>query len=441
MDRIFTRTLSAWKQTSGRKPLIVRGAQQVGKSYTIREFGLNDFQGTLHIVDLERHPEWHSVFDHNLDPHRILKELEILLNASIVPGEDLLFLDEIQACPRAIMALRYFYEEIPGLHVIAAGSLLEFVLGTISFPVGRVQLATMLPMNFYEFLIATGKHKLAEIISTPPVKLPDAIHAMLLENLKQYLYVGGMPECVKTYSEGNNLYKVFNIQSDLVHTFRQDFSKYKPNTAPVILNHCLDYISRNIGQQIKYSRISPDFSGPTLKKGLELLQTGKLITKIRATSAARLPFSSFASEKKFKMILLDSGLMHALNGIRANAEYTNGDLLNMYQGALAEQFAGQEFLSANHESLYYWDRQEKSSMAEVDYLISVDHTISPVEVKSGSSGRLRSLHQLLKEHPDIRMGYCLSSAPYGIDHQQRITFIPLYYAWWLASSGAKTLEI
>lgn len=193
MDRLFFAKLEEWKISPDRKPLIVRGARQVGKSYTITSFGRKSFKGKIHIIDFEKHPDRHGIFLKNLDPVRIIAELEVLINSKITPGEDLLFFDEIQDAPRALMSLRYFYEEMPGLHVIAAGSLLEFAMKEISFPVGRLQMLNMAPMNFYEFLLATGKEKAGEIILSKPEKLPEAIHNMLLDALRQYMFVGGMP--------------------------------------------------------------------------------------------------------------------------------------------------------------------------------------------------------------------------------------------------------
>ncbi|NCU33173.1 MAG: nuclease, partial [Candidatus Moranbacteria bacterium] len=198
MDRNITSGLLAWKDKQARKPLLVRGARQTGKSYSITHFGKTYFDGKLHLVNFEKRPDWHVIFEENLNPHRILSELEILIGSRIVPGEDLLFFDEIQACPKAIAALRYFFEEVPELHVIAAGSLLEFALSDIPFPVGRVQLMDMYPMTFSEFLKATGNPTAAAIISEKPKKLSEAVHNMLLNELRKFFFIGGMPECVKT---------------------------------------------------------------------------------------------------------------------------------------------------------------------------------------------------------------------------------------------------
>lgn len=432
MERLFTRKLKEWERTPKRKPLIIRGARQVGKSYTILDFGKTYFKGKIHTVDFEKHPEWTGVFEKNLDPVRIISELELLLNTAINKSKDLLFFDEIQVAPKAIMSLRYFYEEMPEMHLIAAGSLLEFTMQKISFPVGRVSILNMTPMNFYEFLKNTGKEKLAEILLEKPARLSDTIHSALLDALRQYMFIGGMPECVDLWRTSNSLTEVFKIQNDLMETYRQDFSKYSPYTDKRSLTHTLSSIARNIGHQVKYSGLSEEFTGPTNKKSLELLSLARVINRISAASVASLPFESTASDKKFKALIVDIGLMRSLNSLPPDIEYTKNDLLSMYNGALAEQFAGQEFLSSGRDKLYYWAREEKSSSAEVDFILSKKNKIIPVEIKGGAAGKLRSMHLLLDKYPHIDRGYVLSTALYGELREQRLVFLPLYYAYSLA---------
>jgi predicted AAA+ superfamily ATPase len=329
------------------------------------------------------------------------------------------------------MSLRYFYEDLPEMHVIAAGSLLEFALKDISFPVGRVQIMNMTPMNFYEFLKATNMDNAAEIICSKPEKLSESLHNMLLENLRQYMYIGGMPECVKVWKDSNSMADVFDIQSNLLETYRQDFSKYAPYTDKRSLNHTLNQIAKSVGTQIKYSKLSRDFTGPTNKKAFELLQLARLIKKIRSASPASLPLASTASESRFKALLLDIGLMRALNDLPSNIEFSKNDLLRMYHGSLAEQFVGQEFLSSGIELLYYWSREAKSSSAEIDYLIVKNNKIYPVEIKGGAAGKLRSMHLLLQKNTHIDQGFVLSIAPFGRIPEQKLTFLPLYYAYGL----------
>lgn len=427
MKRQITSKLLQWKDSTTRKPLIVRGARQTGKSYTISEFGNTHFEGTTHIINFEKRTDWHSVFDLNYDVNRIVGELEILTGKRIAPGKDLLFFDEIQECPHAIASLRYFYEQMPDLHVIAAGSLLEFALGDIPFPVGRVQLMNMHPMSFQEFLVATGNEPAAQLIAESPKEFSAGIHHMLAAELKKYFFIGGMPECVKAYAETKSLNEVFAIQADLLATFRQDFLKYTPRVNTSCLNSVLNSIPQKVGQQIKYSTLAEGYSNPTIKKAFELLETARLFRKVKTASPAGLPLGASASDKKFKAIVLDVGLFGSLIGGSRSLEYSKTALLSVFQGAMAEQFVGQEILAATNNDLYYWSREAKSSNAETDYLIEKKGKIIPVEVKSGKGGSLKSLHLLLETYPNVDEAFVFSDSQYGKTDGQKISFIPLYY--------------
>ncbi|MEZ4886130.1 MAG: ATP-binding protein [Chitinophagales bacterium] len=427
MQRNITAKLLAWKNQYNRKPLIVRGARQVGKSWSISAFGKQFFEGQLHVVNLEKRVDWHSIFERNLDAVRILSELEIALNTRIEVGKDLLFIDEIQACPKAISSLRYFYEQIPDLHIIAAGSLLEFALEDIPFPVGRVQMMNMHPMSFAEFLKAMGKERLAEIVESPPAEQAEFIHNLLQEELKRYFFIGGMPECVGAFINTGKMADVQQVQTDLIETYRQDFSKYAPFSDKRCLNDVLFSVVGNVGQQIKYTRLSEDFSSPTNKKAFDLLTTARVVHKVRATSPSGLPLAASVSERKFKAILLDIGLLARLSGLSLAVEYQKNQLLTLFKGALAEQFVGQELLANGQENLFYWSRNAKSSNAEVDYLIAKDGKVIPIEVKNSAAGRLKSLHLLLNTYPNCEKGIVFSDAHFGEILEQKLVFLPLYF--------------
>lgn len=426
MQRAITSSLLSWKNQYNRKPLIIRGARQVGKSWTITDFGAKHFEGQLHLVNLEKRPDWHAIFDGNLDAKRILSELEIVLNVRITPGKDLLFLDEIQACPKAISALRYFYEQLPDLHIIAAGSLLEFALENIPFPVGRVQMMKMFPMSFAEYLRAMSKERMAETIEEKPSELPQSIHQLLQDELKRYFFVGGMPECVKTFAVTENMMDVQQVQTDLLDTYRQDFSKYAPYSDKRCLNDVLYATAGHVGRQIKYTHLSEGFSGATIKKAFDLLSTARLIHKVRAASPAGVPLRAGVSEKKFKAIMLDIGLLTRLSGLSLSVEYQKKQLLSIFQGALAEQFVGQELLASGQEELFYWSRDAKSSSAEVDYLVARDGLIIPVEVKNSASGRLKSLHLLLDTYPNVEEAIVFYDGSFEEIPEQNLKFLPLY---------------
>jgi len=428
VKRHIDRRLREWRDSGRRKPLIIRGARQVGKTYSVRQFGQAHFD-QLAAIDLERNRNLHTIFSGDLDPRRILAELEIFLDVKITPGKTLLFLDEIQSCPPALMALRYFHEECPNLHVVAAGSLLEFTMSDVSFPVGRMQFLDMRPMTFVEYLWAIGKEQAAEVVLSRPGPVPESTHDLLLNHLRDYSFIGGMPESVKTYSETGSLKEVFAVHSELVESFRQDFSKYSPRVDSHCLNGVLAGVARNVGNQVIYSRLTEGFSHHTIKRAFDVLCMARIITRVPSANPSGLPLGATASARKIKAITLDIGLWQHLSGVSADREYSRSDLLDIHRGALAEQFVGQEMLVSLNTDLHYWARKARGSTAEVDYLVVVDGAAVPVEVKSGASGRLRSMHLLLKEYPKIPRGIVFSSRLYSALPEQRLQFIPIYHAY------------
>lgn len=428
MQRKVIEKLIQWKANVRRKPLLVRGARQVGKTYTITEFGQIHFNGNIHAFNFEKNPEIHSIFEQNLDSNRIIAELELVVNKKIVPGKDLLFFDEIQECPKAIMALRYFYEENPELHVIAAGSLLEFALKDISFPVGRLQMLYMYPMSFEEFLIASSKDLLAEKIKQSGEQLSSNVTQMVNNEMYNYFIIGGMPECVGAFINTGSILEAINIQTDLIATYRQDFSKYAGQADKRCLNSVLSAVAQRTGEQIKYSRLNEDYTNPTIKKAFELLETARLFSKVRATSPAGLPLGAGASEKKFKTVFLDIGLMSNFCGYYSDKTISKKKFTSAYNGKMAEQFIGQELRCTTDRELYYWSREARGSSAETDYLIEKEDEIIPIEVKSGKSGSLKSLHLLLDSFPSVKMAYVFTEDKYGELPEKGIKFLPLFKA-------------
>jgi len=279
MKRFIDQELIKWKESRRRKPLLLRGTRQVGKTFSLKQFGESYFDNVA-LVDLERNSGWHRVFDGDLNVKRICADLEILLKQKIVPGKTLLFIDEIQACPRAVTALRYFYEELPELHVVAAGSLLEFTIKDVSFPVGRVQFSHLHPLTFAEYLQATGNDEAAQIILGRPGEVSETIHAFLCEELRRYFFIGGMPESVKAYVETGSVRESFEVQAEICETYRLDFAKYSPRADKYALNAVLTSVAQNAGQQIKYARLADGYSNPTLKRTFDLLCLAKIVNKI-----------------------------------------------------------------------------------------------------------------------------------------------------------------
>ncbi|MCD6175774.1 MAG: ATP-binding protein [Planctomycetes bacterium] len=437
MKRLAEAKLLKWKSSSRRKPLIVRGARQVGKTWLIKQV-LADHFDSIAVVDFEARPDAGIHFEENLVPHRILKSLEFI-TGRVVPGKTILFFDEIQACPKAITALRYFYEEMPELHVVAAGSLLEFAFGQISVPVGRLQYLHMSPMTFYEYLLAGGKDVLAENLLLHPSKISPAVQDVMLRELKNYFLVGGMPEVVKTYWQSNSFLEAFEVQDDILKSYQQDFHKYTPKVSVSCLDRVFAKISESVGHQLKYTHLDADHSYQTNHKAFDLLCKAKIIQKVSSCIPSGLPLAG-SVKRRFKACMLDIGLMQRLCGIDSYKEMSKDNLLSMYRGQLAEQFVAQELLAWHSEKLYYWSRSAKSSNAEIDYLTVREGKIYPIEVKSGSAGRLRSLHLCLETYPNCKQGWVLQDGPYQALPEQRLVFWPLYATPQLGSRQQLPLE-
>ncbi len=430
MKRAIETQLLEWKKSSPRKPLIVRGARQVGKTYTIRQFGREHFARLAHL-DLERDLSLRSLFDGSLAADGLIRQIEAFAGVPLSDGETLLFIDEIQAAPRAITALRYLYEERPDIPVIAAGSALEFALGDISFPVGRVSFARMFPMTFYEFLVAAGLELLARALPRldEPYEGNAALHEKIVEELKKYLLVGGMPEAVKRFLESNSFEAATEVHDELAVSLSQSLVKYHVRADPGSLEQVFHQLPRSVGGQVRFTHLDRDRHIEKTKSSVQALSRALLFHPIRAADAHALPLGGAVSGKRFKPLFLDVGLMQYLRGATAKEMLAARDIGALHQGAIAEQFVGQELLAAGgteNGSLYYWSRAEKRGNAEVDYLIVRKGVIYPVEVKSGAAGRLKSLHQFLAEHPNSPLGIAFSPAAIGKRRDGNILFMPLY---------------
>ncbi|MDJ0766688.1 MAG: AAA family ATPase [Myxococcota bacterium] len=413
MKRTIENRLLKWQHTKKRKPLIVRGARQVGKTFTISAFGRNSFDN-LFIFDFERVSRYRAIFEDDLDPRRILSELEIEAGKRIFPGHALVFFDEIQTCPRAVASLRYFYEELPDLHVIAAGSLLELALDDISFPVGRVAFEWMRPMSFSEFLEGIGQELLAEKIPhfEADLNVSQAVHQKLIAELRRYFIVGGMPEAVVRFAEQGSYQEASAVHEAVVIGFLQSLIKYHQRANITLLEHLLEQFPRRVGQQIKYSHLDPHRHTETVKAAIHVLERTLLIALVRASAAQGLPLAAGIRPKVFKAIFLDIGLMQHLAGADSGAILHESDLTNLYRGALAEQFVAQELLAtgpgSENDKLFYWSRAARSSNAEVDLLMVRKGVVHPVEIKAGAIGNLKSLGIFRREHPGAAHAFVLS---------------------------------
>lgn len=435
MKRDIENDLLSWKLSRERMPLLLRGARQVGKSYVIEKFGREHFDDVL-IINFELQPEFVACFE-TLKPAEILPQLSLLAHHKIEPGKTLLFLDEIQDCPNAIRSLRYFKELLPELHVIGAGSLLEFTLNDANFrmPVGRVQSLYMKPLSFKEYLQAASYTDLRALIeqTTLQQSIPEPIHQMLLKQVKIYMGYGGMPNIVNSYliAELESPSRQYDFsryrlqQATLLNNYRHDFGKYAKYTDIKYLQMVFEKAPGIVGDHFKYSKIDPDVRSQYIKVALESLQQAGLIYYIYSTAASGIPLITLMNEKKFKVLFLDVGLM--IYASRVGAELLLDDVMLVNRGAIAEQYVGQELLAymPNYEEakLYFWSRDKKSSMAEVDFIITVGSKIIPIEVKAGSTGQLKSLHLLMQEK-NLTLGVRVSQQPLSYDG--KILSVPLY---------------
>ncbi|MDP3041936.1 MAG: AAA family ATPase [Candidatus Omnitrophota bacterium] len=430
MKRDLEKDLFNWKERKDRLPLLLRGARQVGKSYIVEEFGKKTFKNIV-IVNFEFRPELKQCFT-TFDPVEIVNKLQLLMGEAIETEKTLLFLDEIQECPNAIMALRYFKEKYNKLAVIGAGSLMEFALNNSNFrmPVGRVQFIYLEPLSFGEFLTASGNEQLRHYLGEIRLSsvFDDAVHQKLMDLLRVYLIVGGMPAVVKEYLESRNFLICQRIQNSLLQTYRNDFGKYAKSSEHKYLQKVLDEAPRLVGDRIKYSNIDADSKSRDIKQALNLLKLTGIIYPVYATSASGLPLEAQVNEMKFKLNFLDVGLMQNACGLQAELTFKN-DFIQINSGAVIEQFIGQE-LRAQTDSylkrgLFFWARDKKNSSAEVDYVVAVDSLILPVEVKAGKTGTLRSLKLFIEEKKSL-FGVRFSQEKLSL-HDKVLT-LPLYMA-------------
>jgi len=428
LNRNIYETLKSWKKEKNRHPLLIRGARQIGKTFITNKFGTNEFKSFI-TLNFERNIEYKDIFT-TYNPVEILERITLYTGKEIKQGETLIFFDEIQECPKAIMSLRYFYEEMPNLHIIGAGSLLEFTLKSEDFrmPVGRVQYLYMFPLSFGEFMNAIGEKKLYNHISHLPnlVKLPDSLHNKLIEYIRKYFIIGGMPAVVNEYIQSHNILKCQKIQHLIIDTYTDDFSKYARQSKFKYLKKVFSAVSSMVGQKFVYAKVDKSIKSRDLKEALELLETAGVIYRVKCTSGGGLPLEASVKENFYKMIFLDVGLMHAINGIYSET-IKEKDLTAIFKGAVAEQYAGQEIItSQNHyikPKLYYWAREAKNSNAEIDYLIEKNGKIIPLEIKSGSSGRMKSMKMFIENY-EVEKGIKISQAKYN--DYLNIVSLPFY---------------
>jgi len=420
--------LEKWKNESNHKPLLIRGARQVGKTKTIREFG-KKFENLIEI-NFEESPRLKKLFSDDLSPIAICENISAIFKTSIIPCKTLLFFDEVQECQEAIASLRFFYEKMPELHIIAAGSLLEFTLSEMpTFGVGRIRSMFMYPMSFSEFLIGAGENQLYTKIkeSNPGKPINEVLHARLSDLIRKFICIGGMPEVTANYIESGDLNKCQQLLDDLIISIRTDFTKYRKKSPVSRLNEVFSGVVAQAGQKFVYSKASSQATHNQIKEALQLLIKAGLVITVTHSSANGIPLGAGANPQKQKMLIFDTGIFQRIMGLNLEDFLLSDKFDVINKGNIAEQFVGLELIKSEscyqNPSLYYWHREARNSSAEVDYVIQISQEIVPIEVKAGTKGSMQSLYLFLKEK-NLKKGIRISNENFSV--YDNIEVYPLY---------------
>ena len=421
--------LLAWSKAPDHKVLLLRGARQVGKSSSVRHLGDN-FQYFLE-VNFEEDKEAHSFFEKgSLSPQPICELLALKYKTPIIPGKTLLFFDEIQSCIPAISSLRFFYEKMPDLHVIAAGSLLEFALEEIpSFGVGRITSMFMYPFSYFEFLHAMDENLLIEAIRNANIKNPlhEVIHNKAVELFKRFLLIGGMPEAVAKYANTTDLLQTQTVLTSLLVSLKNDFAKYNKRVPLSRLNEVFTSVAHQSEGKFVYEKAATQASNVQVKQALELLIMAGLVVPVTHTAANGIPLGAEINPKFQRMFMMDTGLFQRIMALDMSRIFVTSDFNTINRGAMAELFVGLELLKNsscyNPNALYYWQRDKNSGSAQIDFLFQRGEKIIPIEVKAGIQGSMQSLRWFMKEK-GIDTG--IRTSLENFSHYENIEVYPMY---------------
>lgn len=425
MKRKIEERLLAWKdKTSNRLPLIVNGARQVGKTYIIRKFGVEQFKNAVYI-NLETNLTVASYFSDNITPERLLRYLEVSTGERIIPGETLIILDEIQSCERALTSLKYFCEEAPEYHIVAAGSLLGVAINRqrYSFPVGKVETITLYPLDFEEFLWARGKEALCEEIHRAyetMEPLPDALHQEAIELYREYLLIGGMPACINAFLNSGSFLDVPLVQNEILDNYIADMAKYASNTDSVKIRACYNSIPAQLAKDNKkfqYKVVQKGGSATLFGASIEWLNLAGVVLKCQRINQAYEPISVYADLSAFKLYMGDVGLLTMKSGISQQTVLSGEG--NTFMGAVTENYVAQQLVAKGYD-LYYW---ESGSTAELDFVLQKDKQIIGIEVKKGEHVRSRSLSVFINNYKPA-CSIRLSLKNFG--EKDKLKSIPLY---------------
>lgn len=423
MKRLIWDKLIEWRNKSNRKPLIIRGARQVGKTWLMREFGKTEYEDVIYL-NCDDEPRAADLFAADYDMERILLQLQAISGIKPRPAKTLIILDELQAVPRGLSALKYFYEKIPQYHVMVAGSILGIALheGT-SFPVGKVDMMTLYPMDYREYLIAMGHEDWAEWIAERRWDVLSIIRDKLIDLLRQYYFTGGMPEVVADYIENRNLVQTRQLQGLLLDAYRNDVSKHAPVEQVPRINMVMRSIPSQLAKDNKkfiYGVLKPGARAREFELAIQWLMDCGILYKVSRVSDAAAPLSFYEDLSAFKLYFLDCGLFAALAGARSDQMLIGDNVFTGFKGAFTEQFVLQQLLSRGYNDIYYWT---SGATAEVDFIVQGNQEIIPIEVKAEGNVKSKSLKILVDRHPGMK-GVRFSMLDYK--QQDWVTNYPLY---------------
>lgn len=425
MFRYAYNDLVKWKASRNRKPLIVYGARQVGKTWLIKEFAKNEYDSIAYI-DLERDTAAANLFAIDLDPKRILAGLQNLLSMEIIPGKTLIVIDEIQSVKQAITSLKYFYDELPDYHIVAASSLLGVAIHQgLSFPVGKTDSLYIHPMNFCEFLHACGKSGFVDAIENHQYDQLESFHENIMDYLNQYAIVGGMPEVVKEYKETQSMDNARAIQRNIISDYENDFSKHANLKITPRIKEIYRIAPAQLAKENKkfiFSMVREGARGSDYDEAMLWLENSGLAKRITRCSAVQLPLAAYAEKNNFKLFFSDIGLLTAMANVPNVAAFDNNSIFTEFKGALAEQFVCQELVASGINPYYYHNDNTNN---EVDFIIDPSSTVIPIETKSGSNLNSKSLNAVMKKY-NLSYAIKFSSLPHAKNGE--IENFPLYMA-------------
>ena len=427
MYRNKIKELEAWKESPNRKPLVLNGARQVGKTWLLKEFGAKSYNSVAYI-NLDHNDTVARLFELDYDVERIINGLELYTGTKITPGNTLIILDEIQECPAALASLKYFCENAPEYHIAVAGSLLGIAIHSgSSYPVGKVTTMDLMPLTFSEFVRATGNPTLADALDEADLKNLSPFHAKLIDILKHYLVVGGMPEVVQNYIDEGNVLQVRSIQQQIIRDYQNDFSKHAPaNMAPKLLeifNILPDELAKE-NKKFIFSMIRTGARAAEYENALLWLEDSGIVRRIHRVKTTKTPLKVYSEKDAFKLYSLDVGLLGAQAELHPEVILEGDRLFIEFKGAMAEQFVMQELIAVKFHPFYY--KKDKPSR-EVDFLLDLGHIILPIEVKSGEKTYSKSLGEYIMAN-NIQRAIKLSYKEYREHGKGSVDYIPIYLA-------------